>query len=73
MTWWKRSGKSGARIAEARKSLSATVNTYKEAQELRVEADRNAEEFKERAITLREIRLKNNITSSIFPPHERTN
>ena len=73
MSWWKSRNKSGARIAEARKALSVTVNTYREAQELRVEADRNAEEFKERAITLREIRMKNNITRSIFPPHERTN
>lgn len=72
MKWLRRKKTaSGQRVAEARKALSVTVNELQEARQLRAQADRTAEEFAERAVTLREIRLRNNITPSIFPAQEK--
>lgn len=72
MNWWnQRRAESARRVAEARKALSVTVNERQEAKILRAESEVMAQDFKERAVSLREIRLRNHITPSLFPPHER--
>lgn len=72
--WFRKKEKADSQrsVAEARKALSVTVNELQESKELRAEAAQTRQEFKERAVTLREIRLRNHITPSIFPPQGRT-
>lgn len=72
MSWWSDKREQARRVAEARRALSVTVDELHEAKAIRADADRTAEDFAERAVTLREIRLRNNITPSIFPAQERS-
>lgn len=67
MFGWKRKPRETARIRAARKALTESAGELVEARAARMEADRTAEDFKERAVTLREIRLANHITPSLFP------
>ena len=76
MSWWKlnRSRREQAHtgIAAARAALAVTINERGETRALKADAERTSEEFAARAITLREIRQRNHITPSLFPPQERS-